>query len=107
MKKIANLREFREYCENNKPKRIVFHTEDQSWHCNSDTYKLEMSFKFILISENPNLICLKSENSTMLINRVKYIEIDTSMASFGTVYRVYSEDNTHKKKDIVYNLLST
>lgn len=106
MKEVVNLREFRQYCENNKPKRIIFHTEDQYWYSTSLTYKIELSFEIILIHENPNLVCLKSDNGTILFNRIKSVEIDTSLSGCGTIFRLFCEDPKHKKQDIVYNLLS-
>ena len=63
MKKTVSVREFRAYCEKNRPHHILFYTENQSWYRASDPCKIKMSFPIMLICENPKVITVFCGNT--------------------------------------------
>lgn len=107
MKKIISVKEFKDYCEKNKPHSIIYQTENQKWYRVSDPCKVRMSFKIMLIYENPNLICLKSGTNTISFDMVKYIEIDTESTVLGTLITVFCGKFGTSGHDIAYTLIAT
>lgn len=106
MKKRVSIKEFKEYCEDHKPNCISFLTENQRWYRVADPCEIKMSFSIILILENPNLICLKSADGTLLFNQVKFIEIDTESSMLGTVFTIFCGDFNTGRYDITYTLVA-
>ena len=60
----------------------------------------------MLIFENPNLICLKSGQNTVMFNRVKFAEIDTDATVLGTLITVFCGDFNSDGYDISYTLIA-
>lgn len=106
MKKTLSVREFKAYYETNHPKYILFHTENQSWYRASDPCKIKMSFPIMLIAENPNIICLKSGNNTLSIDRVKEVKIDTETSVLGAVITVFCGNADADGYEIAYTLVA-
>lgn len=105
MKKIMSVRELKKYCEDSKPHKIIFCTENQSWYSTAEPCKIKMSFPIMLIFENPNLICLMSGSNTLSLDRVKYAEINTGTSVLGDVVTVFCGDFNSDKCDITYTLV--
>lgn len=105
MKKIISVKEFKDYCDKNKPRSIIYQTENQKWYQVSDPCKAKMSFPIMLICENPNLICLKSEANTLSFDRVKCIEVDTESTVLGTLITVFCGEFETNDHDITYTLI--
>jgi len=89
MKKTMSVRELKEYCDRNKPKEVLFSSDNQPWYKVADPCKIKFSFSIMLIFENPNLICLKSDTNTLSFDRVKFVEINTELTVLGTVLTVF------------------
>lgn len=106
MNKTVSVREFRAYCEKNRPHHILFYTENQIWYRASDPCKIKMSFPIMLICENPNIICLKSGNNTLSIDRVKEVKIDTESSVLGTVITIFCGDANADNYEIAYTLVA-
>lgn len=92
MKKRVTIREMKDYFSENKPREISFVSENQPWYKVSDPCKIRCTFPTILISENPNLVCLKSGCDTICFDRVKYAEVDTEFTVLGTILRLFCGD---------------
>ena len=105
MKKRISVRELREYCSKNKPQQVFFCTENQEWYRVADPCKLRLTFPIMLICENPNLICLKSETNTMCIDRVKFAEINSDMSALGTVLTVSCGNMKSAEPEKTYTLI--
>lgn len=105
MKKRVSMRELKEYCSQNKPQQVLFCTEDQEWYCVADPCKLRLSFPIMLICENPNLICLKSETNIMCIDRIKFAEINSEMSVLGTVLKVSCGSMKAAEPEKTYTLI--
>lgn len=103
--KRVSVNELKKYYSIHKPKRVTFCTENQDWYRVADPCKLSLSFQIMLICENPSLICLKSDMSTMCIDRVKNIEIDDDISSLGTILTVNCGDNVTNITDKIYKLI--
>lgn len=106
MKKTMSVGEFKSYCEANRPQYILFYTENQSWYCVSDPCKIKMSFPIMLICENPNIICLKSGNNTLSIDRVKAVKIDTDSSVLGTIITAFCGNADMDGYEIAYTLVA-
>lgn len=106
MKKIINLRELKEYYEQNKPDRIVFQTQNQEWYDISDPCKIEMVFPTMLIFDNPNIICLKCGQNTITFDRIDHVEIDADYTVLGTTINIFCGNSGSNKPDAVYTLIA-
>lgn len=105
MKKRVSVRELKEYCSRNKPQQVLFCTENQEWYRVADHCKLRLSFPIMLICENPNLICLKSETNTMCIDRIKFAEINSDTSALGTVLTVSCGNMKAAESEKTYTLI--
>ena len=106
MKKTVSVKELKEYCTKKKPNKVIFYTENQTWYRVSDPCKVQLSFPVMLIFENPNLICLKSGQNTVMFNRVKFAEIETDATVLGTLITVFCGDFNSDGYDISYTLIA-
>lgn len=64
-----------------------------------------MEFPIMLICENPNLICLKSETNTMCIDRIKFAEINSDTSALGTVLTVSCGNMKASEPEKTYTLI--
>lgn len=106
MRKQVSVKELKEYCERNKPHQITYYSENQNWYRVSDPCKLRMRFPIMLVCENPNLICLKSEAGTVCFDRVRYAEIDTEATLLGTVLTIFCGGSGVVEPEITYVLVA-
>ena len=106
MKKTVSVRELKEYYKNNKAQSVQFYTENQTWYKASDPCKIRMTFPIMLICENPNLICLKSDPNTIFFDRVKFAEIDTESTVLGTLITVFCGEFGKSGHDTIYTLIA-
>ncbi len=105
MKKNMTFGELKEYFRKNPPRKITYYTENQDWYRVEDPCKIQMTFPSLLVSENPNLICLKSGNGTLLFDRVKTAEVDTTATVLGTVVTLYCSDSDTGQRGISFKLI--
>lgn len=54
---------------------------------------------------NPNLICLKSETSTMCIDRIKFAEINSDTNPLGTILTVSCGNMKATEPEKTYTLI--
>ncbi len=106
MRKQLSVKELKKYCERNAPYQVTYYSENQDWYCVSDPCKFRMHFPIILISENPNLICLKSGTSSICFDRVRFVEIDTETTVLGTVFTLYCGGAGSKAPEVTYKLIA-
>lgn len=105
MKKKVSVGELKKYCEQHKPQRIQFMTENQDWYRTADPCKMEISFPIMLIYENPSLICLKDSRNTLSFDRIKSVEIDTDSSLLGVILTIFCGDFNSDGYDITYKLV--
>jgi len=101
-----SIRAFKEYCACHKFDEIFFSTENQDWYRASDPCKIQMSFKIMLISENPSLVFLKSDAGTLCFDRVRYVEINSTKTVLGTTIHVYCGGVGNASPEISYILVA-
>jgi len=89
MKKTMSVRELKDYCDRNKPRKVLFSSENQPWYKVSDPCKMQFSFSIMLIYENPNLVCLKSDTNTLSFDRVRFVEMNTELTVLGTALTLF------------------
>lgn len=93
MIKQVTIGELKEFCNEHKPKKISFLTENQEWFDIADPCKLTFSFPLMLLHENPNIVFLKSGNNSLSLDRVRYAVIDTKATLLGTLVTVFCGDD--------------
>lgn len=91
--------EIRQYFENNKPEQILLHSADQCWETVENPMKLRLAFSSIRVTCNPNRIYLRQGDSSICLQQVKYINIDTEKIPIGVVLDVVCGSMTHKQND--------
>lgn len=106
MRKQVSVKEMKEYCERNRPKQVTYYSENQDWYRACDPCKIRMHFPIMLIYENPNLICLKSEASTICFDKVRFVEIDTETTVLGTIFTIYCGSALKKEPEVSYKLIA-
>lgn len=106
MKKRVTVGELKSYYASKKLSTVQFSTENQKWYRVSDPCKVNLSFSIMLITENPNLICLKSGANTIYFDRVKFAEIDTESTVLGTIITLFCGDFGSNDYDITYCLVA-
>lgn len=106
MKKQVTVNELKQFCEKNRPNQVTYYSENQDWYRVSDPCKLMLHFPIMLICENPNLICLKSETNTVCFDRVRFVEIDTETTVLGTIFTIYCGGSKSKGPEIAYTLIA-
>jgi hypothetical protein len=101
MNQISKLKEF---VERRKPKLISFWSENQAQYDVTNPCSLRLSFESMLIFENPNVICLKDERSSLCFNRIKDISYSDELLPIGVIVNVIcgSDKNTHG--DVTYSI---
>ena len=106
IKKKITVGELKSYYASKKLSTVRFSTENQKWYRVSDPCKVNLSFSAMLITENPNLICLKSGVNTICFDRVKFVEIDTESSVLGTIITLFCGDFGSNDYDITYRLVA-
>lgn len=105
MKKQVSVRELKAYCERNSPNQVTYYSENQAGGKDTGLCKLRLHFQVVLISENPNLVCLKSGASSVCFNEVRFAEIDTESTVLGTVLTLYCGNSKASKPSETHILI--
>lgn len=84
-----NTRELKRYFESRKPNRILFATEDQTEYKVENPVKAWLCFHSLSIAYNPDVICLRSGESVVNIELVKYAVLDFDRFPGGVVLTVF------------------
>lgn len=92
MKKTMSVRPLEKYCERTKFCRSRFHSEKQTRYQVSDPCKAKLEFPVMTVCENPNLLCLKSAENTLILDRIQRIKVDTESSVFWTIITVFCGD---------------
>lgn len=81
MENLLTLAELEQYYREKSPAEIIYCTDDQDWYksaLNENIFStVTLTFTSMLICMFPNLIFLKSENSSMQIGSVRSVTICT------------------------------
>lgn len=103
MKKLMTLAEFKRYCEERQPEKIIYNTEDNvNIHSNNSLW-FSISFNSVLVSTAPLMesVYLISDNGQIHFNCVQRIEVDNDCAAWDYV-KICCYSNGHGK---TYRLL--
>lgn len=107
MKRIMSMRDLQRYYSEQPLRQFKFCTVNQSWDKVRNPMKADLSFSKMLISCNPNVICLRNGESVMYFERVKYVHVDADSSPLGTVFDIICGDSTNKENDMHYTLIGT
>lgn len=103
MKKKLSVHELKVFCEENPPSQITYYTENQNMAYGP--CKLRLHFQNVLINENPNLIYLRSGESSVCFTQVRWVEIDTESSVLGAILQLYCGRPRAPRSTAVYTLL--
>ena len=106
MKKRMTIRNFKEYCDRRPLREIVFSAENQGWYQESSPCKLQLTFPTMLIGEHPNLIYLKSDYGSVLLDQIRYVEVNTGGDAPWTEITVFCGGEYPWQEDIAYTLIA-
>lgn len=99
MQKKLLLGEFRKELERLEPKEIFYSSEDQASFSVNSTLRIHIKFSIIIVSINPNLICLKrncsQDSDFFLFRHVKYIDVISQSDIIGNVYSIVCDGEKH------------
>lgn len=83
-----SVRELKRYFEGHRPQRILFATEDQPEYKVENPVKAWLCFHSLSIAYNPDVICLRSGESVVNIEFIKYAILDPDSFPGGVVLTV-------------------
>lgn len=107
MRRCMSVSELKRYYEGRSVRRILFCSENQSWCRVENPMKVNMTFTSMLMACNPNVICLKSGDSTLHFEKVKRIYLDADRSPLGTVLDIVCGDSNTRENDIKYTLITS
>lgn len=107
MKRIMSVRDLKRYYSDQSLKQIIFCTTNQLWDKVENPMKANLLFTTMLVSCNPNVICLKNGESTLYFEKVKCVHVDADYSPLGTVFDIVCGDSTNKDNDIRYTLIAS
>lgn len=93
MRKRMSIREFKKYCNANKPSQIIFSDRNQAWFNIGVPAQAKMSFDTVLVFENPQTICFKSPTSMLKINFIDHVEVEEFEPTNAVVITIFCVEN--------------
>lgn len=106
MKKKISVRELKSFCEENPPHEVAYYTENQG--APYEPCRLMLHFKNVLIAENPNVVCLKSDKSSVCFDQVLYAELEeigVESVDLGMALKLYCGSRMAPKPTSSYTLI--
>ena len=100
---IMTAAQFKRYISSLNYDRIIFYSENQKWDYVQSPINLCLTFRELLVSLNPNMICLKSGDDMVYFERVKHIDVYPEKSVLGVIIDVICED---ANDDICYTLIA-
>lgn len=101
-----SIREFKTVCDSFSPQEFIFTSANQQWKASNHTLKANLSFKIMMIAFNPNVLCFKSPDNTLCLERVKYIKTSNEPDFIGRVFTVICGDFESSKNDVSYTIIA-
>ncbi len=102
---VLSMLKFKEMCEKISPATFIFDTENQPNGMNSD-WKFVGRFSSIIFTLNPNRICLKNENCSLCLNRVKSIRFHNEMDAVGHIFSIICGNMHDNEQDITCTIIA-
>jgi len=96
-----------EYLATHNHAKFSFLSENQAWYDVSVPLKLKLSFKNMLISENPGMVFMQSECGSLYIDRVKSVKYIEGKSILGTIITITCGQAKTFHGDIVYTILAS
>ena len=93
MKKRISVRGLKMLLDHYKPRKVTLYTENQEWYRQSDTCILRLTFPNLIVYDNQNMVCLKSNTGSICFEQVRYVEVDTDSTVLGTIITVICGDS--------------
>lgn len=103
MKTLMTLSEFKHYCEERQPEKIIYNTENNVNAHGDGSINFSVSFNAVLVSTAPERksVYLISDNGQLHFNCVQRIEVKNDCTAWDYV-KIYCHSNGHGK---TYHLL--
>lgn len=102
---FISLNEFRARCAKLKPATFIFDTTNQSY-TNSPWVSTVLKCSDILITSNPNRVCLKDESTTVCFNMVKSIWECKPTISNSAEFIIICGNQSDDKSNFVFVIIA-
>lgn len=103
MQKLS-VREFENFFNSFPSAHVILDSVNQSWFTISETMQIKAEFDDVKISLNPNSMRLGSKTGSVILNRVKYIEIEEP-SLLGSVFSVVCGDASNNNNNKSYTII--
>lgn len=105
---MSQISQFKNFMSKQKPTAFFFLSENQETYSVADPCNMELTFKNMLISENPSTICLvDGEGSILRFNMVKKVEYEENRTALGFVIKIVCGLRGTRDADRSYTLIAS
>ena len=105
MKKLS-LPEFKDYCCAHTFDKIIYSSVNQVWYSIDTTISANFVFNNMIMTFNPNIIHLKSEENSLSLKKVKVIRLHDEESLLGKVFTVVCGDSFCSNNNKEYTLIA-
>lgn len=106
MKRKVSMSELRNYCNESRFTEITYNSKNQKWYKPTNTLFFDLRFSKIVVSENPNLVCLRNKQNVLQLSGVHAAEIDTESSVLGTSIALICGGVLQDEPEITYILFA-
>lgn len=98
MGKLMTLTEFKRYCEERQPEKIIYNTENNVNIHSGNSLWFSVHFNSVLVSTAPLMeyVYLLSDNGQLHFNCVQSVSVDSHSAEWDCV-KIHCRSNGHTK----------
>ena len=104
---MKQLRELRSLLERARMQKYTYCSEGQSDYDIVTPIKLNIEFSQLIISDSLDIICLKENNSCVMIKLIKSVEYVKLPCGKGIIIKVKCINYANNKKDLTYVIVAT
>ena len=104
---MNRLSEFREFMKQRQPATLSFLSENQDSFDIVDPCVFQLCFTNMFIHENPNVIFLRSGESSMRLDQVKSVELDENATMAGILIRIHCKNPMSSTGESTYTIIAS
>lgn len=105
MKKLS-LPEFKDYCCSHTFDKIIYSSVNQVWYSIDNAISADFVFDKMIMTFNPNIIYLKSEDNSLSLKKVKAVKLHEDESLLGKVFTVVCGDSFSQNNNKEYTLVA-
>lgn len=92
------INEFKKYCKEKNPVRILFHSDDQDAGLIDKNCRVNLLFSSVQVYENPDVVFFKNDNNSLCFSRIEQIVVDSERIPIGDVIKIVCHGGCKTKK---------